>query len=125
MTEIVRQIQKLKEEKDVLILAHYYVDEEVQRKSRRGEGKSHFVLRRVLYGGKREDPESGQTGADAGQRGGLSYGPHGDSGKDPQSKRRIRGSGGRMLYQFYRGAETVFRCMCDIFQCNEDRKRAA
>ena len=25
MTEIVRQIQKLKEEKDVLILAHYYV----------------------------------------------------------------------------------------------------
>ena len=31
MTEIVRQIQKLKEEKDVLILAHYYVDEEVQK----------------------------------------------------------------------------------------------
>lgn len=31
MSEIVRQIQKQKAEKDVLILAHYYVDEEVQK----------------------------------------------------------------------------------------------
>lgn len=31
MTETAKQIKKLKEEKDVLILAHYYVDEEVQK----------------------------------------------------------------------------------------------
>lgn len=31
MTETAKQIRKLKEEKDVLILAHYYVDEEVQK----------------------------------------------------------------------------------------------
>ena len=121
MTEIVRQIQKLKEEKDVLILAHYYVDEEVQKVAD-CVGDSYYLSEKAVeakekvilfcgvsfMGESAQDPESGQTGADAGQRGGLSYGPHGDSGKDPQSKRRIRGSGGRMLYQFYRGAETVF-----------------
>lgn len=31
MTETAKQIEKLKKEKDVLILAHYYVDEEVQK----------------------------------------------------------------------------------------------
>ena len=31
MNETVKQIQQLKKEKDVLILAHYYVDEEVQK----------------------------------------------------------------------------------------------
>ena len=31
MTETAKQIKKLKEEKDVLILAHYYVDAEVQK----------------------------------------------------------------------------------------------
>lgn len=31
MTDTAKQIKKLKEEKDVLILAHYYVDEEVQK----------------------------------------------------------------------------------------------
>ena len=31
MTETAKQIKKLKEDKDVLILAHYYVDEEVQK----------------------------------------------------------------------------------------------
>lgn len=31
MAEIVKQIKELKEEKDVLILAHYYVNEEVQK----------------------------------------------------------------------------------------------
>lgn len=31
MTETAKQIKQLKEEKDVLILAHYYVDEEIQK----------------------------------------------------------------------------------------------
>ena len=31
MNETAKQIKQLKEEKDVLILAHYYVDEEVQK----------------------------------------------------------------------------------------------
>ncbi len=83
------EIQKLKEEKDAVILAHYYVRPEVQEKGGRSAAAHDCVLRGVLYGGECQAAESVQNSADARCRGRLSDGAYGREGDHREGARAV------------------------------------
>ena len=87
------EIKQLKTEQDAVILAHYYVNPQVQEladyigdsfylsKVAAGLDRRTMVLCGVSFiGRKRKAPESGQGGPDARRAGRLSHGPHGNKG---------------------------------------------
>lgn len=72
------EINQLKKEKDAVILAHYYVEPEVQeiadyvgdsfnlsKAHDRSSQQDTCVLRRFIHGGERKTAQPGQNGADA------------------------------------------------------------
>ena len=97
----VEEIQKLKKEKNAVILAHYYVRPEVQEiadyigdsfylsKVATKLQEKTIVFCGVFYGGECEDPESGENGSDAGYDSRLSDGTYGRCGDDPEDAERV------------------------------------
>ena len=78
MESVKEEIEKLKKEKRAVILAHYYVPGEVQEIADY-IGDSYFLSKKaretdpfrrgILYGRKRQDPESRADGAASGSSG--------------------------------------------------------
>ena len=57
--ERAKRIKELQKEKDVVILAHYYVDGAVQQSCDKGAAEDDSVCRSDVYGREREDLKSG------------------------------------------------------------------
>ena len=89
---ITEEIKRLKEEKNAVILAHYYVRPEVQEiadyigdsfylsKLAVGLEAQTIVMCGVSFMGERENPESGENGASAGRSCRLRHGSYGFCG---------------------------------------------
>ena len=92
----VEEIQKLKKEKNAVILAHYYVRPEVQEIADY-IGDSFYLSKvatklqekTIVFWGECEDPESGENGSDAGYDSRLSDGAYGRCGDDPEDAERV------------------------------------
>ena len=136
MNDLQNRIQQLKKEKNAVILAHYYVHDEVQQAADY-IGDSFYLSRlaatteadTIVFCGvsfmgesaKILSPEKTVLMPD----GGLSHGAYGGYRPDPAAAGGISGSRRRMLHQFYGGAEMLLRCMCHLIQCTEDRKKSS
>ena len=80
------QINTLKKEKNAVILAHYYVSDEVQEIA---DYIGDSFLWSVLYGGKRQNLKSTEEGAYAGYECRLCDGSYGRLREYKEDKRRI------------------------------------
>lgn len=99
------EIKALKEQKNAVILAHYYVADEIQEiadyvgdsfalsKTAATCQPHHRLLRCLLHGGKRLSVKPRKEGADAGCKRGLPHGAHGNKGRGGRGKRSLRGFG--------------------------------
>ena len=98
----VEEIQKLKKEKNAVILAHYLCAAGGAGNSRLYRGfflpeqgsneaprKDNRILWRFFYGGECEDPESGENGSDAGYDSRLSNATYGRCGDYPEDAERV------------------------------------
>ena len=84
----VEEIQKLKKEKNAVILAHYYVRPEVQEIADY-IGDSFYLSKVATKLQECEDPESGENGSDAGYDSRLSDGTYGRCEDDPEDAERV------------------------------------
>ena len=81
MKELKKEIEQLKKEKNAVLMAHYYVDDDVQEIADYVGGKRvqrcDLLCRSQVHGRKCKDLESGEDCGHAGRERGLSDGPYG------------------------------------------------
>ena len=93
---ITEEINHVKKEKNAVILAHYYVADEVQEIADY-IGDSYYLSKAaqktaadiIVFCGVKFMGEPGKEGSDAGSDGRLCHGPYGTAGKNPRDERNI------------------------------------
>ena len=132
------EIKQLKTEQDAVILAHYYVNPQVQEladyigdsfylsKMAAGLENRTLVFCGVSFMGEsRKAPESQQGGPDARRPGRLPHGPHGNQEGSGAIQKGISRPCSGLLHQFHSRNQVLVRCVRHICQCGTDCKEPA
>ncbi len=133
-----KRVQELKKEKDAVLMAHYYVEQEVQEVADY-IGDSYYLAKQAaeveagtivlcgvsFMGESAKVLNEKKDRASAGCACGLSHGPHGRSRADSQGEGSVSFCGCGVLCEFHSRAEKKRGCVRDLCKCAEDREGAS